>query len=61
MEDLSEIKRTFSYLISIADVFKEFIGEREVEFNLIYDYGNGGIAICLEIDDVQKWHYDFNQ
>jgi hypothetical protein len=46
----------FGSLTEKKPTVKKFIGERKVEYNLICDYGNGGIAIFSEIDDVQKWY-----
>lgn len=58
LNELSEIKSLFERMKRVSTELSEFIKHRQVEFNLGYDYGMGGIGICSEIDGQINWEIE---
>lgn len=58
LSELSEIKFLFEKMVSISSELKDFASDKEIKFNLDFDYGMGSIRICSEMKDLLKWEYD---
>lgn len=55
LQELDEIKSMFWRMVSISPELKDFISDKQIKFNLDFDYGMGDIRICSEIYGVVKW------
>lgn len=60
LEELGEIKLIFQKMVSISPELRVFISDKQIKFNLDFDYGMGDIRICSEIDGVLKWQVELN-
>lgn len=61
LNELNEIKSLFNKMVRVSAELSEFINQRQIEFNLSYDYGMGGIGICSETDGKIKWETEINE
>lgn len=61
LSELNEIKSLFKKMTQVSSELSEFINQRQIEFNLGYDYGMGGIGICSEIDGQIKWKTEIKE
>jgi hypothetical protein len=48
-------------MVQVSPEFSVFVDQRQIEFNLGYDYGMGGIGICSEIDGKIKWETEIKE
>lgn len=55
LQELDEIKEMFWKMVSISSELKDFISNKQIKFNLDFDYGMGDIRICSENDGVVEW------
>ncbi|MTK52137.1 hypothetical protein [Paludibacter sp.] len=53
-EELDKMKETFNQIISKSEKVKKIIMECGINYFLVYDYGNGGVAACSEENGVYK-------
>ncbi|MFY0592959.1 hypothetical protein [Roseivirga sp.] len=61
LNELNEIKLLFTKMVQVSSELSDFIDQRQIEFNLGYDYGLGGIGICSEIDGQIKWKTEIKE
>lgn len=55
LQELDEIKSIFWKMVSIFLELKDFISDKQIKFNLDFDYGMGDIRIFSENDGVVEW------
>ena len=58
LKELDEIKSIFQKMVSVSPELKDFISDKQIKFNIDFDYGMGDIRICSEIDGVVKWQVE---
>jgi hypothetical protein len=61
LNELNEIKSLFKKMVQVSPELSVFVDQRQIEFNLGYDYGMGGIGICSEIDGQIKWETEIKE
>jgi hypothetical protein len=61
LNEMNEIKSLFLKMVQVSPEFSVFVDQRQIEFNLGYDYGMGGIGICSEIDGKIKWETEIKE
>ena len=55
LEELVSIEALFKKMVSISFSLQEFIKGKTICFQLIWDYGMGGIGVCSEQNGNVKW------
>ena len=53
--ELDEIKSLFAKMVVASSDLAEFIKDKQIEYYLGYDYGNGSIGICREVNEQITW------
>jgi hypothetical protein len=53
--ELNEIKVLFAKMLTASKELSEFISNRQIEYSLNIDYGNGQRQICEEVNGNLKW------
>lgn len=61
LNELNDIKSIFNRMVILSPELSEFICNRELEFNLGYDYGMSGFGICSEIEGQLKWEIELKE
>lgn len=61
LNKLSEIKSLFNHMLYVSTELSDFLNQRQIEYNLGYDYGMGGIGICSEIGGQIKWETEIKE
>lgn len=61
LKELQEIKSLFQKMVDISPELKEFTKDKIVEFNLVFDYGEGAIGVFSEKGGVVKWEVDLKE
>jgi len=61
LKELNEIKALFERMTQVSSELSDFINQRQIEFNLDYDYGMGGIGICSEVNGQIKWETEIKE
>ncbi len=61
LQELKEIKSLFEKMVSISSELKSFIEDKQLKFNLDFDYGMGDIRICSEVNGVIHWEADIRK
>lgn len=53
--ELNETKALFNIMTSVSPELSNFIKGRNIQFSLCFDYGKGGLEICIEKNGEIKW------
>jgi len=61
LNELNEIKSLFKKMVQASPELSVFVDQRQIEFNLGYDYGMGGIGICSEINGQINWETEIKE
>jgi hypothetical protein len=61
IKELDEIKSLFGKMISASEELKNFISDKQIKFNLDFDYGMGDVRICSEMHGLLKWEADIKR
>ncbi len=57
--DLDEGEATLQCLMGEAPEFRAAVGDRPIVYELVVDYGMGGILICSRRDGILEWSHGF--
>ena len=55
LRELEEIKARFNEIVNYSTEFKKFIEDKEIVYNLAFNYGQGSIGICSEKKGILVW------
>jgi len=53
--ELNEAKLLFNQMKSVSPELNNFIKDRQIQYSLGFDYGMGGLEICIEINGNIIW------
>ncbi|MGF7232519.1 hypothetical protein [Arachidicoccus sp.] len=59
--ELEHIKELFQEIVDSSKELKDFIKEKNIKFNLAFNYGMGSIGVCSEKNGVIKWEVDIQK
>jgi hypothetical protein len=54
-DDLARAEATLKDVLNASPEFREIVGSRRIRYELIYDYGMGGILLCAKEDGGLHW------
>jgi len=55
LKELDEIKNLFGQMLQSSEELKRFILDKQITYNLAFDYGMGAIGICSEKNGKVEW------
>ena len=58
IKELNETKELFQKMVAVSSELESFIIEKKIKYCLGYDYGNGGIGICCEVNGEVEWNVE---
>jgi hypothetical protein len=58
LAELEDIKALFTKMIVASNELSDFVKNRQIEYCLGLDYGNGAVAICKETNGILTWEAD---
>jgi hypothetical protein len=61
LRELNEIKSLFEEMVLSSVDLKDFIRDKQLKFNLDFDYGMGDIRICTEKSGILKWEAEISE
>ena len=61
LNELKEIKSLFERMTNVSSELFDFVKQRQIEFNLGFDYGMGSVGICSEIGEQIKWETEIKE
>lgn len=58
LKELDEIKNLFGQMLQSSEELKRFILDKQITYNLAFDYRMGAIGICSEKNGKIEWKID---
>jgi hypothetical protein len=61
LADLSETKIIFDNMVKCSNEFEHFIKDKQIIYQISYDYGMGAVGICSETNKHLVWHTELKK
>ena len=61
LSELALVKKEFMRILDLSSELKDFIQDKNINYNLAFDYGMGSIGICSEKNGVLEWEIELKK